>query len=271
MGAHLRRLGCVAALVWLAFGVGGRAEAEVMLQTAAGLNPGDTFRFVFVTGGIRDATSANIADYDSFVKGQAGAATYNGIVVDWLAISSTVSVDAIDHVGQATAPVYLSDGTLVTTATIPVGLWSGAHVHEINLDLAANPVHTLVWTGTNPVGTGFGGPLGSGTPQVGSTTDTDGSWVSSGRSNSGDLRALYGISSVLTVPQTAGALPPMIAKSFADLQLELFGPGDTTELSFKITNPNSSALTGVAFIDTLPSGLIVANPKGVTGSWVEGP
>ena len=88
-----------------------------MLQTPPGLNPGDPFRFVFVTDGIRDATSTNIADYDSFVNAQAGGATYSGVVVDWLAIGSTDSVDAIDHVGQATAPVYLSDGTLVTTTT----------------------------------------------------------------------------------------------------------------------------------------------------------
>src|SRR5262249_31299985 len=134
-------------------------------------------------------------------------ATYNGVVVDWLAIGSTGSVDAIDHVGQATAPVYLSDGTLVTTTTTPVGLWSGALVHEINLDLAANPVSpiTFVWTGTNPTGTGFGGPLGTPTPLVGSTIDSDDDWIASGRSNSGDPRNLYGISSVLTVavPDTA--------------------------------------------------------------------
>ena len=75
----------------------------------------------------------------------------------------------------------------------------------INLDLAGSPVDPLffVWTGTNPTGTGFGGPLGSGTPQVGSTTDTLGAWVSSGRSPNGDLRHVYGISSVLIVAQSS--------------------------------------------------------------------
>ena len=160
MGPHPRRFAIVAAVLWLASGLGGRAEAGIILQTPAGLNPGDHFRFVFVTDGIRDATSTNIADYDSFVNAQAGGATYNGVVVNWLAIGSTDSVDAIDHVGQAIAPVYLSDGTLVTTTTTSTGLWSGAIVHQINLDLAANPVQTFVWTGTNPTGTGFGGPLG---------------------------------------------------------------------------------------------------------------
>jgi hypothetical protein len=140
MGPHPRRFAIVAAVLWLGSGLGGRAEAGIILQTPAGLNPGDHFSFVFVTDGIRDATSTNIADYDSFVNAQAGGAIYNGVVVNWLAIGSTDSVDAIDHVGQANAPVYLSEGTLVTTSTTPAGLWSGALVHEINLDLAGNPV-----------------------------------------------------------------------------------------------------------------------------------
>jgi hypothetical protein len=202
MGSHSRRLAIVAAVLWLASGPRDPAEAGTILQTPVGLNPGDHFRFVFVTDGIRDATSTNIADYDSFVNAEAGGATYNGVVVNWLAIGSTDSADAIDHVGQSITSVYLSDGTLVTTTTTSTGLWSGALVHQINLDLAANLVQTFVWTGTNPTGTGFGGPLGSPpTPQVGSTTDSDGAWIDSGRSNLGDSRPFYGISSVLTVPQ----------------------------------------------------------------------
>lgn len=205
MRPYPRLFAIVVAVLWLGSGLGGWAEASIILQTPAGLNPGDHFRFVFVTDGIRNATSTNIADYDIFVNAQAGGATYNGVVVNWLAIGSTDSVDAIDHVGQATAPVFLSDGTLVTNTTTAAGIWSGALVHDINLDLAASPVSPLffVWTGTNPTGTGFGGPLGSATPQVGSTTDTNGAWISSGRSPSADLRNLYGISSILAVPQRA--------------------------------------------------------------------
>jgi len=201
MRPHPRLLVIVAAVLGLGSGFGGSAEASIILETPTGLNPGDQFRFVFVTDGIRDATSTNITDYDSFVNSEAAGATYEGAVVNWLAIGSTDSVDAIDHIGKATAPVYLSDGTLVTTTTTSAGLWSGALVHEIDLDLAANPVppFSFVWTGTNPTGTGFGGPLGASSPQVGSTTDTDGAWISSGRSPSGDLRNLYGISSLLTV------------------------------------------------------------------------
>jgi hypothetical protein len=174
-----------------------------MLQTPAALNPGDQFRFVFVTDGIRDATSTNIADYDSFVNAQAGGATYGGVVVNWVAIGSTASVDAIDHVVPATAPVYLSDGTLVTTTTNVRGLWSSTLVHKINLDLAANAVQGdgFIWTGTNSSGIGSGNvsPFGSARPQVGSAFEADDDWVDSGSDNSPERRPFYGISSILTV------------------------------------------------------------------------
>jgi uncharacterized repeat protein (TIGR01451 family) len=61
---------------------------------------------------------------------------------------------------------------------------------------------------------------------------------------------------------------PTITKAFADAQLQMLGAGDSTTLSFTITNPagNPIPLTGLAFTDTLPSGLIVSSPNGLTGS-----
>ncbi len=58
--------------------------------------------------------------------------------------------------------------------------------------------------------------------------------------------------------------PPSITKTFVPNK---FIPGGTTTVSFSITNPNSFvALTGVAFTDSLPSGLVVASPNGLTST-----
>src|SRR5262249_49109342 len=58
--------------------------------------------------------------------------------------------------------------------------------------------------------------------------------------------------------------PPAIAKSFAPGSISA---GGTTALTFTISNPNAStALTGVAFSDPFPAGLVVATPNGLSGS-----
>jgi uncharacterized repeat protein (TIGR01451 family) len=58
-------------------------------------------------------------------------------------------------------------------------------------------------------------------------------------------------------------VPPVISKSFGAGTVDLYA---SVSLSFNITNPNPVALTGVAFTDTLPVGLLVANPANLIGS-----
>jgi IPTL-CTERM motif len=61
-----------------------------------------------------------------------------------------------------------------------------------------------------------------------------------------------------------GAAPPTLAKFFGAVSIPLNG---SLSLSFTINNPNAStALAGVGFTDTLPAGLAVSTPNGLSGS-----
>jgi hypothetical protein len=64
-----------------------------------------------------------------------------------------------------------------------------------------------------------------------------------------------GTTSVTDTATVSGGMPPTLTKSFADSEIQLF---NNTALSFTLTNPNTFPLTGLAFTDTLPPGLVVA-------------
>ncbi len=58
--------------------------------------------------------------------------------------------------------------------------------------------------------------------------------------------------------------PPALTKSFGS---GLISPNDTTSLTFVATNPNpATGLSEVDFTDTLPAGLVVATPNGLSST-----
>ena len=58
--------------------------------------------------------------------------------------------------------------------------------------------------------------------------------------------------------------PPTLTKTFGAASIARLG---STSLTFVVTNPNTTtALTGVDFVDNLPSAIVVANPNGLAGS-----
>jgi uncharacterized repeat protein (TIGR01451 family) len=58
--------------------------------------------------------------------------------------------------------------------------------------------------------------------------------------------------------------PPVLTKSFAVKSIPV---GGTAGLTFSIDNPNpGTSLTAIGFTDTLPAGLVVATPSGLSGS-----
>lgn len=207
------RLVLVAALMCCASGwISPASIAGPILLTPAGLAPGDEFRFVFVTDGTTNAESNLISSYDSFVQLQAEGATYDGVTVNWLAIGSTATVNAIDHVGVADVPVFLVSGTEVAPSTTAAGLWSGTLLNPINEDInGVTTSATSVWTGTSPTGAGNPGlTLGSGAAWAGNPNVTFPAWVSSALPPQTDTLAMYGISQVLTVPAAAVPEPSSV-------------------------------------------------------------
>ncbi|MEP6942428.1 MAG: hypothetical protein ABI981_05805 [Betaproteobacteria bacterium] len=65
-----------------------------------------------------------------------------------------------------------------------------------------------------------------------------------------------------TVSKTVSLLtPPTIAKSFAAPMIPV---GGTVNMSFVLTNPGGTALSGIAFTDTLPAGLTTPNASTAT-------
>jgi LPXTG-motif cell wall-anchored protein len=193
-------------LVTVILGFGVPVRGGEVLKTPAGISVGDTFRFVFITDRTTNAISSSIAHYNSFVNAQAGGATYDGSVVNWVAIGSTSSAKAINNVGQTMTPVYLADGTLVTTSTTSTGLWSGSLLHPIDETLSGMGVNTGstgVWTGTNTNGSTSANPLGDffGVT-TGASTVTNGPWVNDvvwPSDTTSGIFHMYGISQVLTV------------------------------------------------------------------------
>jgi hypothetical protein len=63
---------------------------------------------------------------------------------------------------------------------------------------------------------------------------------------------------------SAQAMSPTLTKAFG---ASAFALGGTDTLTFDLNNPNAgSPLTGLAFTDTLPAGLLIATPNGLNGS-----
>ena len=174
------------------------------IPTPAGLKPGDSFRFFFVTSGTRDASSSDISDYNSFVNTDAAGYTYQGNPINWLAVASTATVNARDNVGGygSNAPVYLANGTKIADnqGISDNGLWSGALRSSPNVQLDGSGRNAYIFTGSNAAGQKVSAsPLGASSVAVGLSASSS-SWIYYQTLDSSSPRPFYGMSTTLTVP-----------------------------------------------------------------------
>lgn len=205
--------------------------AEVILPTD--LPAGAQFRLVFLTAGARDATSADIADYNAFVTQQAQLSTSELVRnANWRAIASTDAAYAVDNAELNLAvPVYNTHGELVVPGGQPSPLLTITHLAPIIWDQEGNEkpvIEQFPWTGCTQDGTpvfpGYGSyGLGSseGASIVGAAADLGlgdvPNWVPGWLSN--ELAPLntalpfYALSAPLTVPEP-GAVCVLVLAGF---------------------------------------------------------
>ncbi len=192
----------------------------------SGLSGGDSFRLLFVSSTKRDASSADIAVYNSFVQARAAAghAALASHSSAFRAVASTAAVDARDNTSTTGTgvPVYWVSGQKVADdyADFYDASWdscvardeSGGSVALPNTD--AN-LANAIWTGTNHDGTAeTAHALGTAMPRVAILTESCDSRYSAtafplrfqfttGTKANTSNRYLYGLSPVFKVAGTA--------------------------------------------------------------------
>ena len=119
-----------------------------------GLNPGDTYRILFFTSTTRDATSSNIADYNTFVTNAANLDP-NMVLLSttWSALASTLTVNALTNAGlsasDTTTRFFNTSGQLIATgvtgrsSALYAGTETTNHLANI-LDESGTPGSTWV-------------------------------------------------------------------------------------------------------------------------------
>ena len=191
------------------------AVLEVMLAgtAVAGFIPpdllaGSEYQVMFVTSSGTTPISSNIADYNSFVQGQA-ALDSSLPAATWTAVASTPSFNAINASATSGFPVYDTHGDLLASGYAAL-FATGSYGPQY--DENGNPTQfQLAWTGTTGSGVASSHPLGSALSGVGSVTggyisDAWPTWLKDTSFDNIDVLPLFAISSPITVPK-----PPTIA------------------------------------------------------------
>ncbi len=227
----MNRIMSLGLLAVLFFGRAGVSFALPVLVPPS-LNPGDTYRIVYVTSALRDAFSSNIDDYNDFVSQVAAASPLNALGTTWKALASTQAVNALTNTGLSISDEHTSffntQGRLIATGVGPAtphGLYAGASTAHFDTVFDENGgvlVDHRVWTGTHDDGTTLL-PLGDSIIRIGIPHPAR-VWTSHTQAASSTpfitlTGAIYGVSAELTVPNPVPEPATLVMLSGALLAL----------------------------------------------------
>jgi hypothetical protein len=271
--------------------LGAAGELGVLDVDALPINPntgkpwqvGDKYRLMFVSSGVRDGSSATIADYNTFIQNLATAA---GLGTGWTAVVSTATVDAKDNTNtdpgsDTDSAVILMDGAQVAFLKLS-DMWPSSSWARVNIDLDEDgnlrpndtPIWTswcAVWTGTRWDGTAEN-PLGNGgNTNLGLARAEQQFWIDRGVNTDTYDLPIYGISPLLTVEAadvslwqdkanqqrdlvqaTVAAQPTSGARTQNGLNvLDCDGGDFMAKTAFPIDASGDHAVIGVVLIDSV--------------------
>ena len=141
------------------------------------ISAGQSFRLLFITDVWRDATSHDIADYDTYVqtRAAAGHTAIRPYSSDFRVLGSTATVAAIDHLGATGTgvPIYWLNGAKV--ADDYTDFWDNSWDAQVGTDRRnaagqqsnSGTRSDWPWTGTQGHGARHDRPLGSSLPRRG--------------------------------------------------------------------------------------------------------
>jgi hypothetical protein len=194
-------LACIRVLAFaIAIVTASYTQAAVVLPN---LPAGSQYQLVLVTAGGRNATSTNIADYNSFVSQQVALGLSFGLPnTTWRAIASTSAVNARTNAQVfPNIPIYNTHGQLVANGMSD--FWFPSHLAAINYDqFGIAETFPRVWTGSQFDGTA-GNALGAGSTagQGRCTIYQDAGWITNVTDGLADVVPLYALSAPITVPE----------------------------------------------------------------------
>ena len=235
-------------------------------------------------------TSGTVAFYDTFptsgVMTRLGTGTVGAAHTATFRPAATVNLPAGVHTitavyaGTATfnsstsagfAQTFNQTATTIQLTVLGTGTCSQLFSLQASLGLAGTVVPAPAGTITFLDG---GNPIGAPVPFTIVTAAQGGYGIFTAQTQVTVAPGIHTITATLSDPNytastsntqtiTSSCTAPSIASAFAPSTIEI---GNTSTLTFTITNPNVGPMTGVAFTDTLPSGLAVASPNDLSNT-----